>query len=362
MEHQKILIVDDISKNIQLAANVLKNTDYMISFAQDGQSALKKLKAVKFDLVLLDIMMPEMDGYDVCKEMKKDEDLKDIPVIFLTAKTDSDSIIKGFENGAVDYIVKPFNNKELLARVKTHLELKKSRENLEIQKKSLEELNAMKNRFLSVIGHDLKGPIGTLEQALKVVRDKLLDKEEEEMLIEELVKSSGNVYRLLENLLAWGKSQQENFVYNPVPIKLQKVVLEIIELLKPIANDKKVSLVSKISDTIHIDTDRNIVQTVIRNLVSNAIKYSNCESVVEITYELLEDKHVISVKDQGIGMNEEIMSKLFKITEKVSRRGTKAEMGTGLGLIIASDFLKKIGGNIEVSSVEGEGSTFRVIL
>lgn len=130
-EKFKILVVDDIGKNIQLVASILKEQNYTIGFATDGQKALDSMRKTKFDLVLLDVMMPVLDGYQTCEIMKKDPLLKDIPVIFLTAKVDSDSIIKGFKLGSVDYISKPFNKEELLMRVKTHLMLKDYQDTLQ---------------------------------------------------------------------------------------------------------------------------------------------------------------------------------------------------------------------------------------
>jgi len=130
-----------------MAASILGRQGYQIAFDRDGKSALQHTKSVKFDLILLDIMMPEMDGYEVCQQLKADPDTKDIAVIFLTAKTDTESIVKGFQLGAADYITKPFNAEELLARVKMHLELKKNREELKQTNIQLKELNATKDKF-----------------------------------------------------------------------------------------------------------------------------------------------------------------------------------------------------------------------
>jgi len=126
----KILIVDDIPKNIQLAANILQKEGYQMAFAQNGKSALSQIQSNRFDLILLDVMMPDMDGFAVCEQLRKNSANKDIPLIFLTAKNLSESIVKGFELGAMDYVTKPFHGAELLARVKTHLELFRSREEL----------------------------------------------------------------------------------------------------------------------------------------------------------------------------------------------------------------------------------------
>jgi len=151
----KVLIVDDVPKNIQLAGSILQKEGYHISFANNGETALNLTKTNDFDLILLDIMMPEMDGFEVCGQLKQKPETRDIPIIFLTAKTGTESTIKGFEIGAVDYVTKPFNEKELLARVRTHLELRDAQKNLR-------EANATKDKFFSIIAHDLKNPFNAL--------------------------------------------------------------------------------------------------------------------------------------------------------------------------------------------------------
>ncbi len=150
----KILIVDDVPRNIQIISTVLKLQEYQMAFARSGAAALEMVKKNLPDLILLDIMMPDMDGYETCRRLKNDpcfeSGAKETPVIFLTGKTDSDSVVKGFEIGGVDYITKPFRTSELLARVQTHLQLKFAQE-------KLQEANAAKDRFFSIIAHDLKG-------------------------------------------------------------------------------------------------------------------------------------------------------------------------------------------------------------
>ncbi|NJK86273.1 MAG: response regulator [Bacteroidales bacterium] len=150
------MIVDDIPRNIQILGNILREFNYEIEFATNGKDALDWLNTKNFHLVLLDIMMPGMDGYEVCRKIKEKDIHKNISVIFITAKTETDSMLKGFEVGAVDYITKPFNKNELIARIQTHLTLIE-------QKYQLEQSNAFKNKLFSVIGHDLRDPIGSLK-------------------------------------------------------------------------------------------------------------------------------------------------------------------------------------------------------
>jgi diguanylate cyclase (GGDEF)-like protein len=161
----RVLIVDDVSKNIQVAANILQKSGYQMAFAQDGPTAIEQTKTHRFDLILLDIMMPDMDGFEVCRRIKENPDSREIPIIFLTAKNDSDSIVQGFHLGAMDYLTKPFNGPELEARVKTHLELYRSRQelkaaneqlNIEIgeRKKAEEELTRSQEEYRQMSIHD----------------------------------------------------------------------------------------------------------------------------------------------------------------------------------------------------------------
>ena len=161
LSKSNILIVDDIKSNIDLLVSMLKN-EYQFGLATNGLSALDYVDNNHVDLILLDIMMPEMDGFKVCEILKDKDETKDIPVIFITAKTDSDSIVQGFELGGVDFLKKPFNSKELLARVKTHIELKNVNEKLTEMNIQLGQANSAKNRFFSIIAHDLKNPLNNL--------------------------------------------------------------------------------------------------------------------------------------------------------------------------------------------------------
>ena len=178
-----ILIVDDIQKNLQLLANTLYDAGYEIAMAESGKEALEFLKDTLPDLILLDVMMPELSGFEVCKILKEDDRTKSVPVIFLTAKVETDSIIEGFELGAVDYVTKPFNSSELLSRVKTHVELKRSRDKLIEYNIELIKLNKTKSEFLGIAVHDLKNPL----QGVMSFSDLLLQKFNESEEIKKVV-------------------------------------------------------------------------------------------------------------------------------------------------------------------------------
>lgn len=349
----KILIVDDIPKNIQVVSNILKSEGYQMTFARSGKSALEKLGQIDFDLVLLDIMMPEMDGFETCNEIKSSEKTKDLPVIFLTAKSDANSIVKGLEIGAVDYINKPFHHAELKARVKTHLQVKQMRENLA-------EVNATKDKFFSIIAHDLRNPFNHLLGFSELLIDRFdtLDDHRKQEFIGNIYSSLQHMFRLLENLLSWSRLQLGTIEWDPSPIELSSLVKETMELLENQAGSKQINLESRHSEKLMVFGDPNMLETVLRNLISNALKFTKEKGTVWVDAEVSEGIATIAVNDTGIGMPPDIVAELFRIDATFSQPGTNEERGTGLGLILCKEFVEKNGGEIWVESVENKGSKF----
>ena len=353
----KLLIVDDVPKNIQVAANILQNEGYLMAFAQNGKTALSQAQTTKFDLILLDIMMPEMDGFEVCRLMKEDPSTRDIPIIFLTAKSDTESIVKGFDLGATDYVTKPFNGTELSARVKTHLELNHARE-------KLKEANATKDKFFSIIAHDLKNPFHALIGLSKHLLDRYdrLDDSKKRDFIKIIHDSSDQAYRLLENLLDWSRIQTDRMDWEPMGIGLHAIAHEIVSLHKNIADKKNIAVSSEVAENTTAFADPNMTTAVIRNLVSNAVKFTGDGGEVRIASKTMEDYEEITVSDTGIGISTEDIEKLFRIDVHHTTNGTAKERGTGLGLILCGEFIEKNGGRLWVESELGRGSEFKFIL
>ena len=351
---QKVLIVDDVTKNIQLVANFLKQAGYDINFAISGKTAIRHIKKAKFDLILLDIMMPEMDGFEVCKKLKSDDETKDIPVIFLTAKTDIDSITQAFKAGGVDYITKPFNKAELLARVKTHLELQQ-------QKRNLKELNATKDKFFSIIAHDLKSPLNHLLGLSEILQKELeSDRGDDIIKLANLISQSAKSGRLLlENLLEWSRSQTGSINFNPDVLDMQKMTTEIIELNERNAVLKNILIKSKIKNKVFAFADGNMIKTILRNLISNGIKFTMNGGKIILNAKQTNGVVTYSVSDSGIGIKSTDIKKLFRIDINPNSIGNSIEKGTGLGLILCKEFIEINGGKIWVESKIGEGSTFK---
>lgn len=367
-----VLIVDDIPRNLQVLSNILNSEGYQISFANNGNQALSVIESTLPDLILLDIMMPEMDGYEVCELLKSRDETKHIPIIFLTGKAETDDIVKGFRLGAVDYITKPFNSIELLSRVHTHLELKLSRDSIMEYNRQLkeyqEELKSVinsKDKFFSIIAHDLRGPFSGFLGLSELLVDEYeqLDKEEITQIASSMNKAASRLFAFLENLLDWSRTQMGRMEYNPMPIELDKAVRRVTNLLSTVAEKKSIHLENAVAEGIVCKADNNMLSTILRNLINNSIKFTNPDGKVSVSAEEYDDKFfVVHVADTGVGIPDEAKEKLFKIESKYSTPGTNNEAGTGLGIILCKELVETHGGSIWVESKVNEGTTFSFTL
>jgi signal transduction histidine kinase len=353
---QSILIVDDMPKNIQLLGSILKNEFVDIEFATSGQEALEWLKAKKFDLVLLDIMMPEMDGFEVCRRIKQNPETEDIAVIFITAKTDIQSIVQGFEVGAVDYLTKPFNRNELIARVKTHL-------TLQHQKKLLEQENELKDKVFSIIGHDLRTPVGNIKSYIDAfLLSDIEISEETRVLLNDLSALSEQAFSLLENLLFWAKNQSGKISCNPKRNDINGVIENAILLIQHQANKKNISILRPSVKKVEAYFDAEQIAIVLRNLLSNAVKFTQLGGEIRIALNHIsqnEKEYIkIEIADNGIGIVEEDQKKLFDKKSHFTTYGTNNEKGSGLGLHLCKEFVEMNKGSIGVVSEPGKGSIF----
>lgn len=378
MKEQHILIVDDNSKNVQVLAMILSEQNYRIIVANNGIQALKSLEKIIPDLILLDINMPEMDGFETCKRIKESEKLASIPIIFLTAEVEINRIIQGFALGASDYITKPFNSKELLARVKTHIELKESKDIIIEQNSKLNdllrqlneknilltELNSTKDKFFSIIAHDLKNPFNSIIGFCELLIGSVKELEYAKIIqyLEIIKSSSKKAYDLLDNLLLWARSQTGNIELQPISFDLKNLALDTISLVKTQASNKNIQITLDIKNEHIVFGDMNMINTVLRNILSNAIKFTNMNGKVFVYINEKNNDHELCIKDTGVGISSENIKKLFKITGNYHTAGTNNESGTGLGLILCKEFIEKNGGTILVESEKGVGSEFKIVL
>jgi signal transduction histidine kinase len=347
-----ILIVDDQPINLKVAASVL-GEDYTLSIANNGKNALKLLEIGTPDLILLDVMMPEMDGFEVCKIIKENEKTKDIPVIFLTAKTDIRDIIKGFEYGAVDYITKPFHPTEVKVRVKNHL-------NLYHAKNEIAKINSEKDKFFSIIAHDLRSPLASISGLCDLLI-LMAESNNTDGLIEyaELIhQASKKSIDLLSNLMAWALAQTGMMEFKPEPVRIGELLNENMLLYFEVASQKSITIKVSKSDDVELFIDKAMINTVLRNLINNAIKFTYENGEIDMTMELKNDLVEITVSDNGMGMKPELIQELFKLDKKTGRPGTHGESSTGLGLLLCKEFIEIHGGQLWADSDLGKGSDF----
>ncbi len=257
----------------------------------------------------------------------------------------------------MDYVTKPFKAPELLARVKSHLTIR-------YQQKQLKELNATKDKFFSIIGHDLKGPFTGMLGFSELLIEESQDTSAEELqhYYKLMYQSAKKGYDLLINLLEWSRTQTDKIRFEPEATKPHDAAEDTLSLLQNLADRKNISIHNNINKNTKILADKNMLKTIFRNLINNAVKFTNEGGDIWLEDDYSDEYSHISVRDNGTGMAEDKVDRLFRIDQNISTKGTNQESGTGLGLIICKEFAEKHGGNISVKSKKGKGSTFMLSL
>ncbi len=357
----KILIVDDVMSNVLLLKVPLTNEKFAIATASNGRQALEQVDKENPDLILLDVMMPDLSGFEVAQKLKANPQTAEIPIIFLTALNSTADIVKGFQVGANDFISKPFNKEELITRVYHQISLVAANRLILSRTEELRCTIAGRDKLYSVIAHDLRSPMGSIKMVLNMLILNLPSGKIGEEMYELLTmanQTTEDVFSLLDNLLKWTKSQigKMNVVYQD--IDLVEVVESVIEIFNMVAGLKKINIKIEKPEKIIVNGDIDMLKTVARNLLSNAIKFSKEGSEVLVKMEVIEGVAVVSVQDHGCGINEEGQKKLLHTDTHFSTFGTNNEEGSGLGLLLCQDFVTKNGGKLWFTSKEGEGSTF----
>lgn len=357
----KILIVDDVMSNVLLLKVLLTNEKFAIATASNGRQALEQVEKENPDLVLLDVMMPDMSGFEVAQHLKSNPQTAEIPIIFLTALNSTADIVKGFQVGANDFISKPFNKEELIIRVTHQISLVAAKRLILSKTEELQRTIAGRDKLYSVIAHDLRSPMGSIKVVLNMLILNLpFEKIGAEMyeLLTMANQTTEDVFSLLDNLLKWTKSQigKLNVVYQDVD--LVEVTDGVIEIFSMVASLKKIRIREMKPERMMVNADIDMLKTVVRNLLSNAIKFSKENSEILVKMEEVNGMAVVSVQDHGCGISEEGQKKLLHADTHFSTFGTNNEEGSGLGLLLCKDFVVKNGGKLWFTSKEGEGSIF----
>ena len=360
----KILIVDDVVSNVLLLKILLTNEKFQVCTANNGTTCIEQARKEHPDLILLDVMMPDISGFDTAVILKKDPETKEIPIIFLTALNTPADLVHGFKVGASDFLTKPFNKEDLVMRVMQQISLVAAKRIIEQQNAELRATLSNRDKMYSVIAHDLRSPMASIRMVLNLVVQSMTEEQvgpELYMLLDQANRESEEVHDLLDNLLKWTKSQTGRLNVVLQDLDLNEIIPGVVEIFEMIAQTKHIKLDLQTSPTpLVVNADNDMLKTVVRNFLSNAIKFSPENSSIEIKMGTEGDYAKVSVRDHGVGIASSRIGSIFHKGE--TTYGTGGEEGSGLGLMLCQDFAQKNGGDCTVESVEGEGSTFSVLI
>lgn len=361
MNLQKVFVIDDEQLNHSLLEFVLQKHQLAYFGALDSRLALESVKHIQPDLILMDIVMPHINGFELCKAIKSDFSIAHIPVIFITSKTSVTDNIEGFNAGAVDFVTKPFQQDELIARIKTHITISKSKIEAITRVKNLQQSNILKDEVFAILGHDLKSPLSALKFKLDLIQRGVIDSKSSTFntaIVPEMSATTDEVLYLLENLLGWAKTTSDVLHMHFEKIAIQSVIEETLRVLKMNIQLKNITIKLDVPRGLMAYADYKMTKTIIRNLVSNAIKFTPINGHICIAVKQVLNRIEISVADNGIGMDPEELSHILNGYQNYSREGTEKEQGTGLGLVICQEFAKKHKGQLKIQSVPHKGSEF----
>lgn len=362
-KYPKILIVDDVAVNIDLMKSILEENNYLIAAARNGRSALAKTQAHVFDLILLDIVLPDIDGFEVCRQIKAGSMNRETPVIFLTAQRDEESLVRGFRLGAVDYVLKPFSAEELRARVELHISLKRAGEELKKARDIAEEAANAKAMFLANMSHEIRTPLNGIVGMIDILRQTDLDDQQREYLsIIDI--SSETLLMIINDILDFSKIEAGHISFEKISFNIRNELDDVYKVLAYGAKQKKLELSVQVSPDVptNVEGDPFRLKQVLINLINNAIKFTQ-KGFVRVYVSMMrtngqQDTIRFEVQDSGIGISPENQKKLFKSFSQADPSTTRNFGGSGLGLAISKRLVQMMKGEIGVTSEEGNGSMF----
>ena len=381
-----ILVIEDNLTNLKIIAHILIAAGYNVLTEVEGLNVIEKVNSTIPDLILLDIILPEISGFEICQQLQADPFTGSIPIIFMTALIESGDKIKGLSLGAVDYITKPFQKEELLARVRTHLHLRQLSKTLEIQNQELikttkelenksaelkeslvkeKELNLLKSRFITMASHEFRTPLTIISSSSAILEkfSNRLTEDKKNKHLQTIQNSIKHITQILDDVLMISRSESEN-------IELRLESLDIIVFCSHLKEQIEISnpqyridflwyLDEEIIDnSFMVQLDKNRLQQVLINILNNAIKYSPNHNVVKFILYKENNQLIFEISDSGIGIPEADQANLFDSFHRGSNISNIS--GTGLGLSIVKKYLDLLQGEIKFKSRVGEGTTFTV--
>jgi signal transduction histidine kinase len=352
-----LLVVDDAVTNIDMLLETL-GEDYTMIVASNGADALDSVKEARPDLILLDVMMPGMDGFEVCRRLKDDPTTSDIPIIFITALNEIKNKIKGFSVGCVDYVTKPFQPDEIRARVVTHLELCRAKRKLQQSYDKLRETETQRDGLTQMIVHDMRSPLFVILANLEIAEMEPLPKDAT-ACIDSALSATGILMEMISTLLDVGKMEAEKMTLDFSVVDISDLAGETIRMLEPLRGQRRLTLTSPEKMEIFAG-DTNLIRRVLQNLISNALKFTDKDKgIITVFIEIAtKDKMRVSVVDNGDGIPLEYREKVFDKFCQVAAHKQSMSYSTGLGLTFCKLAVEAHGGKIGLESEMGKGSTF----
>jgi len=360
-----VLVAEDNDATRHMLEKILINQGINCIAAANGWEAYEMLKShgEQVDLLLTDYDMPIMSGVELCEKVRHELGMVELPVIFLTGMNERDYIVEIFKAGASDYISKPFIKEELLSRFKVHLLARQLSRSLEWKVGELKRMNKFKDQLMAVTSHDLRAPLQGIMAYSELLMDVDYIKDEHKDWIGSILKSGELLNCLVSDVLALGRIQLED----ELPFEslcIDEILEETLETVGHMATAKGVQVIFETEGgpAVYLPANRNALNRVMNNLVTNAIKFTHEQGEVQVSLKNLGDQIQITVQDTGIGIPDALLANLFKEFSGAARVGTAGEASTGLGLSIVKGLVEKHGGSIDVKTEEGEGTCFTVTL
>lgn len=367
LKGRKILIVDDDRLNRRILGGILRNEGYVFAEADSAEDALEKYEAFSPDLVLFDVVLPGLNGFEACRELRRRHGTQAAPVMFISARQESDDVVEGFGAGGVDYVLKPFRQKEVVARIRTHLQIRLLMDRQHSLVEQLSRANSAKNKFLGMAAHDLRNPLASIRGLAEFLIDGTVGplSPDQLELLNLIHQASQGMVNLVNDLLDVATIEAGELKLETAPAALAELIEKSVTLnaLESARKRTQILFTDRPASAPMLTLDSAKIRQVVDNLLSNAVKYSPPGSTVRVSMGVTADgSQTICVRDQGPGIPANEHDRLFKDFGRLSVRPTGGEKSTGLGLAICRKILEAHNGAIAAENHPAGGCEFRVTL